>query len=364
MNSNRTDRAATRSAFTLVELLVVIAIIAVLIGISLPALSRVRTQARISSTQTLMSSINAGVAQYQTDRRRLPGLFGAEDIGSTDNFNAAGGWKNGPGVTTMENALLDLVGGGFTSIQALENAGFEQSQAVVITLNDRTIYVVPSFVGSAEDTGYLDIGRDILVPVEGQNSDLQDEGLPDVLDSFGTPLMMWSQNEQAGRNAAYVLQDSRDPDEKALFYWASNGSYATSAFPRGGFNTLDGPPQGISQYRRSLLSSGLITDERDRLLSVMAITGNRAFPTTSSEIANPGGIGAGTDLLVPAQPRGETTLMSAGPDRIYLNGFQSGAPGRDFDSASYTPTGDFDQDQVDPNGQYLERFDEIILGGG
>jgi len=361
MAVNNTPRVATRFGFTLVELLVVISIIAILIGIALPAFSRVRTQARVSSTQTLMSSINTGIAQYQTDRRRLPGVFSAEALGSSENFN--GGWFNRPGVTPMENALLDLTGGAFLSSQELQNAGFTTAQAITITLEGRTVYVVPSFVGSAGESGYLDLGSDVLTRVAGQNSRLADDGLPDVVDSFGNPIMLWSVNETAGRNAGYVSEYS-DSNTKALFYWASNGSYAMSGFPRGISNASQ-PPTGISQYQRSLLSSNVVANRNDRLRSVMAITGNRSFPTTSSELANTGGAFGSLppNLLVPAQPRGETILMSAGPDGIYLNGFPSNSSTRDFSSAAYTPTGDFQQNQIDPNSQLIERFDDIISGG-
>jgi len=360
MATENSPRSGTRLGFTLVELLVVIAIIGVLIAIALPAFSRVRTQARISSTQTLMSSINAGIAQYQTDRRRLPGVFSAEEIGSSDNFN--GGWLTRPGITAMENALLDLAGGAFATEQELENAGFTTGQAIEITLNDKTVYVVTALVGSAGDNGYVDLGGDVLVALERQNSRLPQNGLPDVLDSFGNPIMLWSINENAGRTAGYVAEDS-DGGTKALFYWASNGSYAMSGFPR---STTSGnrPPVGTNQYQRSLLSSELIGSVNDRLRSIMAVTGNRSFPTTSSELANPGIGPSDPNILVPAQPRGETILMSAGPDRIYLNAFPSGSRTRDFDSAAYTPTGDFERNQIDPNAQVIERFDEIVLGGG
>lgn len=358
-SQNAVPATNRRRGFTLVELLVVISIIAVLIGLSIPALSRVRQQARVSSTQTLMNSINAGVAQYQTDKRRLPGVFSAEEIGSTDNFT--GGWRNRPGVTSMENALIDLAGGAFSTVQEIEDAGFSPNSALRITLGGRTIYVIPELIGSLRETGYVDLDAETLVAVEGQNSDLEDTGLPDVLDAFGTPIMMWAQSERAGRNAAYV-REYAETDERALFYWASNASYAMSGFPRGVSGTPTAPPTGISQYRRSLLSSFVIGSERDRLLSVMALTGNRSTPTTSDMLANPNGLNS-TNMIVPAQPRGEVMFVSAGPDRIFLNGFKTSNTTPDAQSAVYTPTGDFGQYQIPATGLPIERFDEVLLGG-
>src|SRR5688500_1835353 len=81
-------------AFTLVELLVVIGIIAILIGILLPSLSRVRESANTVKCAANLRAIGQGVAVYIANNR---GALPAAVVFS--GMKLAGGQQYGPGGT-------------------------------------------------------------------------------------------------------------------------------------------------------------------------------------------------------------------------------------------------------------------------
>jgi prepilin-type N-terminal cleavage/methylation domain-containing protein len=61
------------SAFTLIELLVVISIIAILAGLLLPAVAKVKLRAKINQAKQEMSGLKAAISQYEADYSRFPG---------------------------------------------------------------------------------------------------------------------------------------------------------------------------------------------------------------------------------------------------------------------------------------------------
>jgi len=89
-----------RRGFTLIEIMVVVGIIALLIGILLPALSKVQEKAKVTQTLGLMQEFAKACDSFQQEIGRYPGLVPEEIL------------ANDPQISGTENALLELMGGG------------------------------------------------------------------------------------------------------------------------------------------------------------------------------------------------------------------------------------------------------------
>ncbi len=193
-----------RRGFTLIEIMVVIGIIALLVGILLPALSKVQERAKVTQTMGLMQEFAKACDAFHQEFGRYPGLVPEEIL------------ANDPQISGTENALLELMGGGVRKNDVDTN----------LYTNTTTGYASPGWVELAFNTGNaapnnqffvkINIGKmgegpringkqyppffapkaTELLPVEGQmfgNPRARGESaagkIPDLVDSWGNPII-------------------------------------------------------------------------------------------------------------------------------------------------------------------------------
>ena len=237
-----TPHAGRRSAFTLIELLVVIAIIAILIGLLLPAVQKVREAAARMSCSNNLKQLGLAVMNYESAYQALP--TGGEGTNfntsppGTQFDNQSGGY-NGGGIKnyhSLHTYLLPYIEQGnifqqidqfqYYNVASASKPGHQAAfQNVVKT------FICPSYPGNQKDSagyGYAHYGATIYTDIDPstgiRNKATRKEGalraggskLSSITDGTSQTILI---AEDAGRTETFVSAYA-DP--------AGDGSYGNS----------------------------------------------------------------------------------------------------------------------------------------
>lgn len=129
-------RGSRRFGFTLIELLVVIAIIAVLIGLLIPAVQKVREAANRASCLNNLHQIGVALHSYHTDQNSFPSGYLCQQAQTDPNITSPGwGWAA---------LLLPYVEGNNLAQQINFNLPVEHPSNLAVRTTIMKLFVCPS----------------------------------------------------------------------------------------------------------------------------------------------------------------------------------------------------------------------------
>jgi len=352
-------RRASRSGrgFSITELLVVIFVIALIIAITVPALSSARASAKRTETSQLLSTLANGVAQFQLDENRQPGYFSVQDMGHSENATE--------GFSAMQNIMLEMLGGivpeNTPDAPNIIRVGPRSGNAAKVKVDRNQINLAQpggrKLYWASLGAKVFERGDESGLPADTStvrrlgftpgNTNLPgNQQIREIVDAFGSPVLAWAADESIRTPVNTVDDFARiDSDSQPIrsrFYWNSNAAFLANGVQVG--------TQAKFQYDVSSgVINSLISGQRsdvDRQRTLAGLLGNPGSPLnpTDPTVTN----------ILPSAPLASITFHAAGRDAYYLGATNAGAKQAGPSGAPVLDYGKVLRDKL------VEKFDDVV----
>ncbi|HMN40616.1 MAG TPA: prepilin-type N-terminal cleavage/methylation domain-containing protein [Phycisphaerales bacterium] len=318
---------SARRAFTLVELLTVLGILAIVIAIIIPAMNLARRAAKNSDSLNTLSNLSKAISMFHNDKSRYPGYFSPRQMATAVNRDARG-------FTTMENMMLDLMGGirpaGPRTIDGqgrLTIGAVGPGNNAPNSPNADQVFVEYAAMGAQSQSGsgvisgtyFVTDGKRMAVQGYSYNGSAwvtdttkrlpaspEDHfANPVLVDSFGQPILAWAQDETPSGGEFAAENFAPATPAGAKFYWAQNAGFLKGVASLGKLAENQNFTPGNGSGGSLLAADAAIAN---RLQTMYALLGNPAAPDDAFASPN----------FRPATGRGPIVLHAAGADGVFV----------------------------------------------